>query len=349
MKSLQSVLLLIACVLPCAAQSSSRPGADARVPELNPQAWQEFTSADGGFAIRMPAKPVEARRQLPPPNQNVTMHTFIASTMGEYGVVYADYPWPIEGTERVGPFFDGVVNMGVQGIGGKLLELREQDYRGHPGRVYLAEFGGGYHIRARAFVVKNRLYMVTASTFGSKAPSPIVAQLYEDAAEAYLDSFKLTSDGGAVGGVSGVESDVQKAVTPTTPADGEVDRLLKQSKQRDELVLGVCLEGADCKSIKGEVVDGHVIKGELVAGKVISKQAAVYPPIAKAARAQGAVVVQIVVDGEGKVIAAQAVSGHPLLQAAAVKAVRGWLFSPSTLDGKPVKVMGTVTVTFTLQ
>ena len=68
-----------------------------------------------------------------------------------------------------------------------------------------------------------------------------------------------------------------------------------------------------------------------------------------AARVQGTVVVLILVDEEGKVMAAQAESGHPLLQAAAVKSVRGWTFSPMRLDGRPVKVMGTVTVNFTLQ
>ncbi len=56
----------------------------------------------------------------------------------------------------------------------------------------------------------------------------------------------------------------------------------------------------------------NVINGGVLNGKAISKPAPPYPPIAKAARAQGTVTVQIVVDEEGRVISAQAISGHPL-------------------------------------
>ena len=91
------------------------------------------------------------------------------------------------------------------------------------------------------------------------------------------------------------------------------------------------------------------VSGGVLTGKAISKPQPAYPPIAKAARASGAVVVQITVDESGRVVSASAVSGHPLLQQAAVNAVRNWRFSPTMLSGQPVKVTGTVTVNFTLQ
>jgi TonB family protein len=73
-----------------------------------------------------------------------------------------------------------------------------------------------------------------------------------------------------------------------------------------------------------------------------------YPPLAKTARVSGAVVVEITVDEEGNVIAARAISGHPLLKDAAVTAARGWQFTPTKLSGVPVKVIGTVTFNFQL-
>lgn len=73
-----------------------------------------------------------------------------------------------------------------------------------------------------------------------------------------------------------------------------------------------------------------------------------YPAIAKAAHAQGAVTVQIVVDEEGNVIDAKAISGHPLLRAAAVQAARQAVFSPTILSGQPVKVSGVITYNFSL-
>jgi outer membrane biosynthesis protein TonB len=49
------------------------------------------------------------------------------------------------------------------------------------------------------------------------------------------------------------------------------------------------------------------------------------------------------------VIAARAISGHPLLQAAGVNAARQAKFSPTKLSGQPVKIQGTVVYNFTAQ
>ncbi|HEX6623228.1 MAG TPA: TonB family protein [Pyrinomonadaceae bacterium] len=94
---------------------------------------------------------------------------------------------------------------------------------------------------------------------------------------------------------------------------------------------------------------GKTISGGVLNGKAISKPQPPYPAIAKAAKAQGTVTVQVVVDEEGKVISASAVGGHPLLQAAAVQAARQARFSPTKLSGKPVKVSGVVTYNFVLE
>jgi TonB family protein len=92
-----------------------------------------------------------------------------------------------------------------------------------------------------------------------------------------------------------------------------------------------------------------VISGGVLNGKAVSKPAPVYPPIARAAKASGTVIVQVVVDEEGNVISASAVSGHPLLQAAAVAAARQAKFTPTKLSGSPVKVTGTLTYNFVLE
>ena len=91
------------------------------------------------------------------------------------------------------------------------------------------------------------------------------------------------------------------------------------------------------------------ISGGVLNGRAISKPQPAYPPIAKAAHASGTVVVQILVDESGRVISARAVSGHPLLQQAAVSAARQARFSPTLLSGQPVKVSGVITYNFVLQ
>ena len=65
-----------------------------------------------------------------------------------------------------------------------------------------------------------------------------------------------------------------------------------------------------------------------------------------AVHAAGTVVVQVLIDESGNVIQATAVSGHPLLRAAAVEAARAATFAPTRLEGKPVRVAGVVTYNF---
>lgn len=91
------------------------------------------------------------------------------------------------------------------------------------------------------------------------------------------------------------------------------------------------------------------ISGGVLNGKAISLPKPSYPPIARAAHASGTVVVQVLIDENGNVVSASAVSGHPLLQAAAVGAARQARFSPTKLSGQPVKVTGVIQYNFVAQ
>lgn len=93
---------------------------------------------------------------------------------------------------------------------------------------------------------------------------------------------------------------------------------------------------------------GGPIRGGILNQKVISLPQPNYPEIARAARAQGQVAVEVTIDEEGHVISARAVRGHPLLQTAAVEAARQARFSPTRLSGQPVKVSGILTYNFTI-
>jgi len=91
------------------------------------------------------------------------------------------------------------------------------------------------------------------------------------------------------------------------------------------------------------------ISGGVLNGKAISLPKPSYPPIARAAHASGTVVVQVLIDENGSVVSAHAVSGHPLLQGAAVGAARQARFSPTKLSGQPVKVTGVIQYNFVAQ
>jgi len=74
----------------------------------------------------------------------------------------------------------------------------------------------------------------------------------------------------------------------------------------------------------------------------------VYPDIARSARVQGDVVLDCTISNEGRVVDVKVLSGHPLLQGAAVDAVRQWRYRPTLLNGVPIAVVMTVTVHFTI-
>jgi len=91
------------------------------------------------------------------------------------------------------------------------------------------------------------------------------------------------------------------------------------------------------------------ISGGVMNGKAVHLVTPPYPAIARSAHASGAVQVQVLIDENGNVVSAHAVSGHPLLQAAAVSAARASKFTPTKLSGQPVKVNGVIIYNFVAQ
>jgi protein TonB len=76
---------------------------------------------------------------------------------------------------------------------------------------------------------------------------------------------------------------------------------------------------------------------------------AVYPALARAARVEGLVIIEVTIRPDGKVKDAKILRSMPLLDAAALDAVRQWEYTPTLLNGSPVSVVMTVTVNFRLQ
>jgi TonB family protein len=73
-----------------------------------------------------------------------------------------------------------------------------------------------------------------------------------------------------------------------------------------------------------------------------------YPPIAQAAGVQGVVIIQAVIDTTGNIHTAVVLRGQPLLDEAALDAVKGWQFQPTQVNGVTIPVVMTVTVNFTM-
>ena len=98
--------------------------------------------------------------------------------------------------------------------------------------------------------------------------------------------------------------------------------------------------GAPPPAIKG---------GQLVQPKLISTIASAYPAAAKAAHAEGDVLIDALIDSTGKVAATKVINGSPLLQQAAVDSLRLWKYEPARLNGEPIPIHIKVNVSFRLQ
>jgi protein TonB len=84
-------------------------------------------------------------------------------------------------------------------------------------------------------------------------------------------------------------------------------------------------------------------------GMVLRRVQPSYPQMAKIARVQGAVVLAAIIGKDGTIQNLHVVStASPLLNQAAIDAVKQWRYRPYILNGEPVEVDTTVTVNFTL-
>jgi len=88
--------------------------------------------------------------------------------------------------------------------------------------------------------------------------------------------------------------------------------------------------------------------GQVQAAKIVAQPQPLYPALARQARIQGNVVLHAIIDKDGRVGQLEVVSGHPLLVQSALDAVKQWRYQPTQLNGDPVEVDTTITVSFVL-
>src|SRR5581483_569135 len=86
----------------------------------------------------------------------------------------------------------------------------------------------------------------------------------------------------------------------------------------------------------------------MMEGYLVHRVQPAYPPLARAARIQGPVQLRALISKQGTIGNLQVTTGHPMLVAAAVQAVRQWRYRPYILNGDPVEVETQITVNFIL-
>ncbi len=90
------------------------------------------------------------------------------------------------------------------------------------------------------------------------------------------------------------------------------------------------------------------VGGNVQAARIINKIQPLYPPLARQTRISGTVRLHAIIGKDGTIQSLEVLNGHPLLQQAALDAVRQWRYQPTLLNGEPVDVDTTIDVIFTL-
>lgn len=111
-------------------------------------------------------------------------------------------------------------------------------------------------------------------------------------------------------------------------------------------VMGVGEHAARVSVAPTRAIGPVRISSGISQGMLLTPIRPIYPSIARAAGIQGTVVVEAIISTAGTIESAHVVSGPPMLQAAAVEAIRAARYRPYRLNGEPTAVQTTFTVNF---
>ncbi|HSA92534.1 MAG TPA: energy transducer TonB [Terriglobales bacterium] len=92
----------------------------------------------------------------------------------------------------------------------------------------------------------------------------------------------------------------------------------------------------------------RIVSPGVTAGQLIHRVQPIYPHLARVARVEGTVVLHAIITRDGAIESLRVISGHPMLQQAAVEAVQQWRYRPFFLGDAPVEVETQITVNFVL-
>jgi hypothetical protein len=171
--------------------------------EYSQNAWKEFSSAAGGFRVSMPGTPTLTTDKIETAAGPVTNHLHTLSTKtAVYMISYVDFPFNSDEPGVARRALDSARNNALaEDPSAKLLSEKEVSLGGQVGREWLVQ-RGAIILRARAFLVRGRLYqvlMVTGRNVVFKNGQPSASpqdrtDFYEATSNRFLHSFKFSGD-----------------------------------------------------------------------------------------------------------------------------------------------------------
>lgn len=207
----------------------------------------------------------------------------------------------------------------------KLTLVGEKTLQGNPGREYRMTIGD-LAGTAQVFATRKRFYSIVY--LNTKNDDAIQ--------EEFLSSFVLPEKGAAPPpSVASAQSGSSEGPV-TAPADTAPAKPAANEEPKPEEPQRPGTDPGKRAPISAGVLNG----------KAISLPKPDYPPDARAAGAEGVVVIQVTVDEQGNVAEARAISGPKQLQEVSVNAALQAKFSPTLVSGEPVRVTGVLVYNF---
>jgi len=155
----------------------------------------------------------------------------------------------------------------------------------------------------------------------------------------------------AVTAAAGAPVDAPIGIEPETGIEVPAETLAAVTRDTTGLVVGVetGLPEAPALPPPRPPVEPQRVGGRIKEPARLAFVSPVYPPVAQAARIEGVVIIEATISRTGEVVDARVLRSTPMLDEAALEAVRRWRYTPTLLNGVPVPVIMTVTVRFTLR
>ena len=322
----QALLLILAsCVSVALAQSTATP---------NTIDWETLRPDGEEFTVLMPKGSTFESSKEPYHRMELNTRTYLSK--GQTGPVFAivslsgikSNPALYTEMQRINSYVDAFKTLFSPKIRkdavAKLTLVGQKSLQGHAGREYRMTLGD-LTGTAQVFATRKRFYSIVY--LDTKKNDAIQEQ--------FLSSFVLPEKTSA----PTTASSQPPAVSTEAPAVAASEAAKPApNTEKDSKV--------EDPAHATEPGKRGPISGGVLNGKAITLPVPDYPAEAKSAGVEGVVVVQVVIDEQGSVTEARAISGPKMLHEVSLTAARQAKFSPSLLSGEPVKLTGVLVFNF---
>lgn len=140
----------------------------------------------------------------------------------------------------------------------------------------------------------------------------------------------------------------ERFVTPVEIPEESAEEDISEKGIEGGIESGIEIGGIVGQAM-GEYAGPVRAAGKIKPPKLIKEVEPIYPEIARKAKVEGVVILEVTTDTSGKVIDVKLLRSIPLLDQSAIEAVRQWIYEPVVVDGLPRGIIFTVPVRFNLE